>query len=86
MKVYLLYPEREWANVGRYADDRAIIQDLGLKTLFLAAAKEFEKEDGKIKLVREADVFLEDTMKKVMMVPLRTREEILYRQEILRDC
>lgn len=86
MKVYLLYPEREWANVGCYADDRAIIQDLGLKTLFLAAAKEFEKEDGKIKLVREADVFLEDTMKKVMMVPLRTEEEILYRQEILRDC
>lgn len=47
MKVYLLYPEREWANVGRYADDRAIIQDLGLKTLFLAAAKDTVFGSGK---------------------------------------
>lgn len=86
MNAYLLYPEREWANVGRYADDGTIIQDLGLKTLFSSAAKEFEKEEGKIKFVREADPFLEDAMKKVMMVPLRTEEEILYRQEILRDC
>lgn len=86
MNAYLLYSDREWANVGRYADDRTIVQDLGLKTLFSAAAKEFEKEDGKIKRVGEADLFLEDTMKKVMMVPLRTREEICYRQEIVRDC
>ena len=86
MNAYLLYPDREWTNAGRYADDRTIIQDLGLKTLFSAAAKEIEKEDGKIKLVREADPFLEDTMKKVMMIPLRTAEEICYRQEILRDC
>lgn len=86
MNVYLLYPDREWTNVGRYADDRTIMQDLGLKTLFSAAAKEFEKEDGKIKLVREADPFLEDVMKKVMMIPLRSREEIYYRQEILKDC
>ena len=86
MNAYLLYPDREWANTGRYADDRTIIQDLGLKTLFSSSAKEFEKEDGKIKSVREADPFLEDAMKKVMMVPLRTREEILYRQELLQDC
>lgn len=86
MNAYLLYPEREWSNEGRYSDDRTIIQDLGLKTLFSAAAKEIEKEEGKIKLIREADPFLEDTMKKVMMIPLKTEEEIRYRQEILRDC
>lgn len=86
MNAYLLYSQREWVNAGRYSDDRTIIQDLGLKTLFSASAKEIETEDGKIKLVREADPFLEDTMKKVMMIPLKTEEEILYRQEVLKDC
>lgn len=86
MNVYLLYPQREWKNEGRYRDDRTIIQDLGLKTLFSAAAKKIEMEDGKIKQIQEADPFLEDAMKKVMMIPLRTEEEIRYRQEIIRDC
>lgn len=86
MKAYLLYPQREWTSGGRYKDDRTIIQDLGLKTLFSAAAKEIEMDDGKIIKIQEADLFLEETMKKVMMVPLETEEEILYRQEIIRDC
>lgn len=86
MKAYLLYPQKEWQNTARYADERAITQDLGLKTLFGAAARELEKEEGKVKSVREADPFLEDVMKKVMLVPLTSGEEIVYRQEILRDC
>jgi len=81
-----LYPWKDWDNSGHYFDEKAIVQDLGLGTLFLAAAKEIELEEGKVKYIREADSFLEETMKKVMMVPLRTKEEILYRQEILRDC
>ena len=40
MKVYLLYPQKEWLNPEPYFDEKAIVQDLGLKTLFLAAAKE----------------------------------------------
>lgn len=86
MNVYLLYPKREWSNGGHYKDDRTIVQDLGLKTLFTAAAKQIVMEDGKIKKIQEADSFLEETMKKVMMVPLETEEEIRYRQEIIRDC
>ena len=39
MKVYLLYPQKEWLNPEPYFDEKAIVQDLGLKTLFLAAAK-----------------------------------------------
>lgn len=86
MNAYLLYPQRDWTNAGRYKDDRTIIQDLGLKTLFSAAAKEIEMEGGKIIKIQEADPFIEETMKKVMMVPLETEEEIRYRQEIIRDC
>jgi len=86
LKVCLLYSGKDWANTGHYYDEKAIIQDLGLKALFQAAAKEIELEDGKVKLVRDADAFIEETMKKVMMVPLGTEGEIVYRQEILRDC
>ncbi|MCM1187908.1 MAG: hypothetical protein NC541_01260 [bacterium] len=86
MNAYLLYPKREWENVGRYTDERAIMQDLGLKALFHAAARELEKEEGKVKAVGEGDPFLEDVMKKVMLVPLTLGEEIRYRQKLLEDC
>ncbi len=86
MKACLLYSQKEWENTSRYVDEKAIAKDLGLNTLFLAAAKEIQWEDGKISLIQEPDPFLADTMKKVMLVPLKTAEEILYRQEILRDC
>lgn len=86
MKAWLLYPQKEWENTSRYFDEKAIAKDLGLNTLFLAAAKDIQWEDGKITLIREPDPYLEDTMKKVMLVPLETADEILYRQEILKDC
>lgn len=86
MNAYLLYPEKEWTNTGHYFDEKAILQDLGLNILFAASAKEIEKKDGKVNLIRETDLFLENTMKKVMMVPLESEEEILYRQEIVKDC
>lgn len=86
MKAYLLYENKEWTNTEHYFDAQNIMQDLGLNTLFQAAAREIEKEDGKVKLIQEADVFLADAMKQVMLVPLETAEEIRYRQEILRDC
>lgn len=86
MNAYLLYPDREWSNAGHYYDEKAIIQDLGLNTLFRAAAREIQKDGDKIVRLGEPVPFLESTMKKVMMVPLETEEEILYRQDILKDC
>ncbi len=86
MRAFLLYRQKEWANTGRYYDYKNIVQDLGLNTLFMAAAKDMEKEDGKVKLVQEADTFIAEAMKQVMMVPLVAEEEISYRQDILRDC
>lgn len=86
MRAYLLYTQREWANTAHYSDYQSIVKDLGLNTLFQAAAKEIEKEDGKVKRIQEADVFLAETMRQVMLVPLETESEIRYRQEILRDC
>lgn len=86
MNAYLLYPDREWSNAGHYYDEKAIVQDLGLNTLFRAAAQEVEKDGEEIVRISEPAPFLENTMRKVMMAPLGTEEEILYRQDILRDC
>lgn len=85
MNTYLLYRDRDWNNTGRYFDDRAIVQDLGLETLFLASAKKLEIEDEKVKFIHEADPYLQETMKKVMCVPLETEAEITYRQDIMKD-
>lgn len=86
MRAFLLYRQKEWVNTGHYYDCQSIVKDLGLNTLFMAAAKELEKEDGKVKLVQEADTFIAETMKQVMTVPLTTKEEISYRQDMIREC
>lgn len=86
MKVCLLYEDREWAKDERYYDPASIIQDLGLRALFLAAAKRLVYENGIVKSVDKEDTYLLETLKSVMMIPLTTREEIEFRQEIISDC
>lgn len=86
MNVYLLYPQKDWVNTESYFDSQSIVQDLGLKTLFSAAAKGVIKENGEVKSIEDADSYLYETMKKVMLVPLHTKEEIYYRQQIMQDC
>lgn len=86
MKVQLLYPDREWKGNDRYYDYKSIISDLGLDILFRTSSREQIKQTGFVQSIIEADSFLEDTMMKVMMVPLKSEREIVYRQDILRDC
>lgn len=86
MNACLLYENKDWTNVEPYSDAPSIIQDLGLKTLFEAASKEVEKDGDRVKSIKKADAYLAETMKKVMMVPLQSPEEIKYRQDVLQDC
>ena len=86
MNTYLLYAHKDWVNVENYFDHQSIVQDLGLKTLFSAAAKGVVKENGEVKTITDADPYLYDIMKRVMIVPLTTEEEIYYRQSVLQDC
>lgn len=87
MNANLLYRDREWPNEGHYFEERAIIQDLSLNTLFRAASRAVVRdEEDRVVALGEADAFLESTMKKVMMVPLTSEGQITYRQEILQDC
>ncbi len=85
MKVCLLYEDRERLREDVYYDTASIIQDLGLRTLFLAAAKEVIYENGAVKKIEKEDPYIVDVMRKIMMSPLGTAEEIEYRQEIVAD-
>ena len=86
MNVYLLYPDREWNSKGEYYDAKSILQDLNLKTLFSNAGKEVIKNKGKITHINKEDTYISETMRRVMMVPLQTREELVYRHDIIKDC
>ena len=86
MNAFLLYPDREWTGVQKYYDAKSIVQDLGLKTLYMNAGKDVVFENDQVKKIKEQDPFISDTMGRVMVSPLLTKEEILYRQKILKDC
>ena len=85
MKTYLLYQEKEWIDVKPYFDEKSIIQDLGLRILYMMAAREVVWDGENVKSISMPDSYIEETMRKVMMTPLDTEEEIRYRQHILRD-
>lgn len=86
MVVGLLYQDADRDNPEPYFDRDSIIGDLGLEILFDMSSKDIIWSGGQIKKLTESDPFLKKTMAKVMMVPLQTKEEILYRQAILKDC
>lgn len=85
MNVFLLYSNQEWTGNNRYFDYKSIISDLGLESLFRVASREQIEQDGLVQSILEADTFLELVMTKVMMAPLMSADEILYRQEIMKD-
>ena len=85
MKVCLLYEDKERAESETYFDTASIIQDLGLKALFTAGAKKLIYENDEVKRVEPEDLYLSETLKSDMMIPLATKEEIDFRQEIVKD-
>lgn len=85
MKVCLLYRELERAADEKYYDTDSIIGDLGLKTLFLSAAKRLIFEDGKLKSVEKEDPYLMETLRNVMMIPLTSEDDVKFRQDIVKD-
>ena len=71
MEPYLLYQDSSSDGKKSYAFPRDIIKDLNLDILFKTMA-------------RTDDLILEK-VRRVMLIPLQTPEEIIYRQEVLRD-
>jgi len=71
MDTYLLYRDSSTDAKKSYSFQRDIIKDLNLDIIFKNMA-------------REEDLIAEK-VRKVMMIPLLTPEEIVYRQEVLKD-
>ena len=85
MRVCLLYRDLDRPGDGTYCDEENMVRDLGLKTLFMTAARRLITENGAVKKVDQEDRYLAETMRKAMMIPLASREEIEYRQAVMRD-
>ena len=85
MKSYLLYRDRELTYLDKYYDSNSIIRDLELNAIFNAAAKGTYEGKRRADQRRVEDPYLSETMRRVMMIPLRNQEEIQYRQSILND-
>ncbi len=86
MRVCLLYDEIERNNREKYYDTASISKDLGLKSVFNAASKKLIYDrNGELQKSDDPDQYLSETLKAVMMTPLYTKEEIAFRQEMIKD-
>ena len=86
MNVNLLYSYKEWTPVKPYFDWNSMVKDLGLSALFRAAGNDAVLRTSKAVYAEKEDTYLSFVMKRVSCVPLETKEEVKYRQDVLDDC
>ena len=89
MQVTLLYADREWGKEKMYFDREEISKDLNLHILFRAAASLYDEESeaGKtVQVAQERNKEIMDMMKRVMLTPLKTPEEVRYRQQMVKEA
>lgn len=89
MKVTLLYRDRDWGKEKGYFDREEICKDLNLHVLFRAAASLYDEEEDAGKTVKDAwerDEYISEMMKRVMLTPLKTPEEVQYRQQMVKEA
>ena len=73
MKVYLLYREKDFPWQSEKTEfDQEIVRDLELEMVYKKMAKN--------------NSFIYSVVQEVMMILLQKKEDILYRQNILKDC
>ena len=85
LNVFLLYKDKEFSKADAYQDSGGMVTDLGLKVLFENAAISKEARNRKGAQSAEIDEDISRAMRRVMMTPLESEEEITYRQGILKD-
>lgn len=85
MKSLLLYEHQELPKEAGYPDKDNMIQDLNLRVIFQAASRPVWKEGDSLKQAEKEDFFIYDTMKRIMLIPLKDAAQVLYRQRILRE-
>lgn len=86
MNVNLLYSYKEWTPVKPYFDWNSMVKDLGLNALFQAAGIDSVTRSSRAVYAEKEDTYLSFVMKRISCVPLETKEEVQYRQEVLADC
>ena len=85
MRVQLMYPDKEWKNTGSYFGWDMIEKDLGLSALYSSAEKGYNASHRRGNTPRES-LGLSQIMRRAMQVPVENKEQLLYRQEIMKDC
>ncbi|MCR5251631.1 MAG: hypothetical protein K6E50_13595 [Lachnospiraceae bacterium] len=86
MNVFLLHPDREWSTANSYYDWSSMTKDLGLNAIFKAAGMDSILRSSRAVYTEKEDPYLEQTMRRVMRTPLKSAEEVNYRQAIMKDC
>lgn len=85
LSVNLLYENSELGGGKPYHDTESIVNDLGLNHLFENAAINQQARNRAVRQTIDIDNEIHKAMRKVMMTPLRTEEELKYRQAVLKD-
>lgn len=85
LSVHLLYENSEFGSGKPYHDTESVVNDLGLNFLFENAAINQQARNRAVKQSIDIDNEIHRAMRKVMMTPLRTEEELKYRQAVLKD-
>ena len=85
LSVNLLYENSEYGSGKPYHDSESIVGDLGLNFIFDNAAINQQARNRAVKQSIDIDQEIHRAMRKVMMTPLRTEDELKYRQAVLKD-
>lgn len=89
MKVTLLYRDREWGKDKSYFDREEICKDLNLHILFRAAGSLYDEDDDAgltVRVAKERDEYISEMMKKVMLTPILSEQEVYYRQQMIKEA
>lgn len=81
---YLLYPDMELAQEAGYGQKDELIKDLNLKVIFQAASRPVWKAGDSAKAVEKEDLYIYDTVKRLMLIPVLDQEALKYRQGVVR--
>lgn len=85
MQSLLLYSDRENVLGTGYSGRENIVNDLNLNLIFQAACRPVWKEGDSLTKAEKEDFFIYDTMKRIMLVPLQSAEEIGYRHTVIKE-
>ncbi|MGN0165674.1 MAG: hypothetical protein ACI39R_05780 [Lachnospiraceae bacterium] len=81
----LLYPDRDTPGSYIYPDSPMIIKDFNFQLIFDLASRSFSENGRGFASASEAkDTYIKEAMRKVMMTPVTDRQELLYRQEMVK--